>query len=277
MELAEGDAATIGRSHECTIVVDDRTVSRVHAELRRDHGGWSIADMASTGGTFVNGARVGARTPLAEGDVITIGTAQLTVLGDEIRPGLGSPSQIPVLRAAARGTQPPFPVPPASEPDTAQMAAPIETRRPADPDPTTGHQSNGVRRMSTDTSHCAHCGAEISGAQGASCPACQSRQAMTDASRAAAEAQTAVVYFIQWGVCLLLALMLLGIGLAASILLSIDDRLRCAGELYCYNSGAGGGVFAVFGLGFLIALVASIVYGIKGRSRRLKAAGHLKR
>ena len=45
--------ATLGRSRECEIVIDDANVSRQHAELRPRGGAWVISDLGSTNGTRV--------------------------------------------------------------------------------------------------------------------------------------------------------------------------------------------------------------------------------
>jgi hypothetical protein len=69
--------ATIGRSRECDIVLQDSNVSRKHAEIRPGpQGRWTIADLGSTNGVRVNGRGVsgGAAEALATGDHVTIGT-----------------------------------------------------------------------------------------------------------------------------------------------------------------------------------------------------------
>ncbi|HIW76029.1 MAG TPA: FHA domain-containing protein [Candidatus Gordonibacter avicola] len=63
----------MGRESKNDIVVDDINASRTHAELRFEpQGVWTITDLGSTNGTFVNGAEI-ATSPLREGDRITIG------------------------------------------------------------------------------------------------------------------------------------------------------------------------------------------------------------
>lgn len=49
---------SIGRSQDADIFLDDVTVSRHHAELRHGAEGWSIRDVGSLNGTYVNRVRV---------------------------------------------------------------------------------------------------------------------------------------------------------------------------------------------------------------------------
>jgi hypothetical protein len=70
--------ATLGRSRECEIVIDDPNASRRHAELRPRGGGWIITDLGSTNGTRVNGRTVQASEVVRPGDEIEIGASLIT-------------------------------------------------------------------------------------------------------------------------------------------------------------------------------------------------------
>jgi hypothetical protein len=72
-----GNRVVVGRSREADIVLADPNVSRRHAELRRDEGGWHVVDLGSTNGIKVNGRRVD-QAGLSPGDHITIGVTDLT-------------------------------------------------------------------------------------------------------------------------------------------------------------------------------------------------------
>lgn len=67
---------TIGRAPDNDIVLDDRRVSRRHAEVRLRLGRHALYDLGSTNGTVVNGKRV-TEVALSEGDRITLGAATL--------------------------------------------------------------------------------------------------------------------------------------------------------------------------------------------------------
>jgi hypothetical protein len=73
----EGGVVQIGRAPSCEIVLDDRNVSRRHAEIRRRGPVVVLIDLDSTNGTIVNGRRV-REHPLADGDRITLGNSRLT-------------------------------------------------------------------------------------------------------------------------------------------------------------------------------------------------------
>ena len=60
---------TIGRGLDNDIILDDKHVSRQHAQLRRRYGQYILYDIDSSGGTTVNG-RPTRETPLQPGDVI---------------------------------------------------------------------------------------------------------------------------------------------------------------------------------------------------------------
>jgi len=78
---ADRAPATIGRRSDAACRLDDPTVSREHAVLRREGGGWVLEDAGSRAGTLLNGAPLRMASPLAPGDEIGIGPWRLAVAG----------------------------------------------------------------------------------------------------------------------------------------------------------------------------------------------------
>jgi hypothetical protein len=66
--------ATLGRSRQCDVTVDDPNVSRTHAEVRPRGGSWVLSDLGSTNGSRLNGRRVEGSEVLKPGDEIELGT-----------------------------------------------------------------------------------------------------------------------------------------------------------------------------------------------------------
>src|SRR5438552_9696868 len=64
---------TIGRAIDHDVIVVDRKVSSNHAEVRRTGNIFTIRDLGSTNGTFVNGQRV-TEAVLSVGDEILVGS-----------------------------------------------------------------------------------------------------------------------------------------------------------------------------------------------------------
>ncbi len=93
------DEMTIGRQDGNTIRLTERNISRKHARLLRQNGTMYVEDLASYTGVRVNGARIVAVTPVAEGDEVEIGDYKLMVRID--RP--------PVNVTSDRATMPAMP------------------------------------------------------------------------------------------------------------------------------------------------------------------------
>lgn len=63
----------IGRDPANGLRLSHDTVSRVHAELRRQGGMWVLRDLGSTNGTSVNGRRVVGAALVQDGDLVSFG------------------------------------------------------------------------------------------------------------------------------------------------------------------------------------------------------------
>jgi DNA-binding response OmpR family regulator len=63
---------TIGRAEDNDLVVDDRWVSRYHAQVRQEEGRYLVEDRGSKNGTLVNGRRIAGPALLADGDQVQV-------------------------------------------------------------------------------------------------------------------------------------------------------------------------------------------------------------
>ncbi len=70
---ALGAVFVLGREPGCDLLVDDATVSRRHAAIRLDEGGWKIADLGSSNGTWINSWRLHGEGRLDPGDAVQMG------------------------------------------------------------------------------------------------------------------------------------------------------------------------------------------------------------
>ena len=69
----------IGRAEECDVRPLSEDVSRRHAAVHVGPADVWVEDLGSRNGTFVNGARITAKTKVVSGDLIRVGALELTV------------------------------------------------------------------------------------------------------------------------------------------------------------------------------------------------------
>lgn len=118
----DGSEVSIGRAPTCDVVLpEDQVASRRHALLRFDGIRYSIEDLGSSNGTFVNDTEIHQPTALAEGDRITVGDHEIQYSR------IAVPSQPRSLTTDGLPVPTPPPWPPV-------MPLPTETRAPA-PEP----------------------------------------------------------------------------------------------------------------------------------------------
>ncbi|HWU91270.1 MAG TPA: SpoIIE family protein phosphatase [Kofleriaceae bacterium] len=93
-KLADGEYV-IGRRSDCQIFVPDMRVSRQHARLWKEGEGWTLEDLGSNNGTFVNGVKVQQGTVLRHDDEIMIANNRIRVEArdaPDTRPPDGTPA-----------------------------------------------------------------------------------------------------------------------------------------------------------------------------------------
>lgn len=75
--LLHEDEVSVGRHPDSEIFLDDITVSRRHALFTRSSDGFSVRDLGSLNGTYVNRDRIENEVLLSGGDEVQIGKFRL--------------------------------------------------------------------------------------------------------------------------------------------------------------------------------------------------------
>ena len=76
-----GEHAVIGRSGDADVQIEDPSISRRHAELTQTQTGWTLVDLGSSRGTYLNNLRLseGELAQVHDGDVLRFGDCRFTV------------------------------------------------------------------------------------------------------------------------------------------------------------------------------------------------------
>lgn len=88
---------SVGSGRENDLVIAHPTVSRKHAIIGRNLGAYTVADLESTNGTFVNGRRISRPVSIKPGDKISFGAAQFAM-----QEGAKIASALPARPASSR-------------------------------------------------------------------------------------------------------------------------------------------------------------------------------
>ncbi|HEY2518713.1 MAG TPA: FHA domain-containing protein [Streptosporangiaceae bacterium] len=78
------DRLIVGRDRGCDVRFDDLGVSRAHAAVQRHGDAVFVADLGSSGGTFVNGAATTALRELRSGDVLAFASVTARLEGGAV-------------------------------------------------------------------------------------------------------------------------------------------------------------------------------------------------
>ena len=79
--LELSSALRVGRHPFNELSLGDPGLSRYHCWIMIKDGAPCVEDLASANGTYVNGERIRTRRPLKAGDVLRVGTTEITISG----------------------------------------------------------------------------------------------------------------------------------------------------------------------------------------------------
>jgi hypothetical protein len=103
-EYRLGTARTsVGSDRGNDLVVDHPTVSARHAIVRKSNGRYTIGDLDSTNGTFVNGRRITQTVPIGPGDEISFGAAKFALTEAAAAPQPAKPPRSSWRKLGAAG------------------------------------------------------------------------------------------------------------------------------------------------------------------------------
>jgi ABC-type multidrug transport system ATPase subunit/pSer/pThr/pTyr-binding forkhead associated (FHA) protein len=77
-----GHSITVGRGQACEVVLDAPMVSLRHLRIEHVDDGWVVRDLGSTNGTFVRGSRIDGPVAVSAGEVVRLGSFELTLSED---------------------------------------------------------------------------------------------------------------------------------------------------------------------------------------------------
>jgi predicted component of type VI protein secretion system len=77
------EETVIGRASDNDVTIEDPAASSRHCAILRKGSRYTLRDLNSTNGTYLNGAQV-TEVPLAPGDVLTVGSIRMSLEGEDI-------------------------------------------------------------------------------------------------------------------------------------------------------------------------------------------------
>lgn len=91
----------VGRGPGADFTVEDVGLSRRHFRIVASAGTWSLEDLGSTNGTFLNGRRT-TRAALKDGDVVRAGTTEWRFVQKDMLGGARPAAPVPTRRRRLR-------------------------------------------------------------------------------------------------------------------------------------------------------------------------------
>lgn len=95
------DKFLIGRAKECSLRAGSEAISRRHCAIVRKDGSWTVRDLGSRNGTYVNDTRIAEEVALSQGDELRVGPLKFRV--DAVH---AKQSPAPAPRAASTAPAP---------------------------------------------------------------------------------------------------------------------------------------------------------------------------
>jgi pSer/pThr/pTyr-binding forkhead associated (FHA) protein len=111
------DKFLIGRAKECALRAGSEAISRRHCAIIRREKGWTVRDLGSRNGTYVNDERITKEVPIKDGDELRVGPLTFRVTAVETK-NAGP--------AAAAGSTPPKNAKPRRQPPVKDVGDVVE-------------------------------------------------------------------------------------------------------------------------------------------------------
>ncbi len=104
LKLLPGQTVVVGRSSENQIIVRDERVSRRHAEILHQKGGWVVRDLGSRNGTQVDRRAISGEYSLSDGETISVADCEI-VFTSNLAGAFSSFAPLPVGKSGDQLTQ----------------------------------------------------------------------------------------------------------------------------------------------------------------------------
>ncbi|HEX7897019.1 MAG TPA: FHA domain-containing protein [Planctomycetota bacterium] len=93
---------TIGRSPSATFPIDDKTLSREHTLISGQRGHYTVKDLESKNGTYLNGKLIKQPEALKHGDRVKVGPATFMIVWDPEDSAAERQAPAPAARPVSR-------------------------------------------------------------------------------------------------------------------------------------------------------------------------------
>lgn len=95
----------IGRASDCSLRAGSDAISRHHCVILRRDSGPSVRDLGSRNGTYVNGEKIDAETPLNDGDRIRVGPLEFVFEAPSETGAEKKPEKMPKVKDVAEALE----------------------------------------------------------------------------------------------------------------------------------------------------------------------------